>query len=70
MSETPPHHALARATGAYVKAHETIRQHASRLAAQRQAKLDAGAKDSALVDQAAAAGVIHAGTTLNPDAAP
>lgn len=70
MTGLNPHQVLHNATGRYVKAHETIRQHASRLAAQRQAKLDAGAKDSALVDQAVAAGVIHAGTTLNPDAAP
>lgn len=70
MSDLKPHEHVAKALGAYKQAHETIRQHAATLKAERQARLDAGAKESAAVDAAVAAGVIGAGTTLNPDAAP
>ena len=68
MSDLKPHEHVAKALGAYKQAHETIREHASKLRAERQAKIDAGAAGSAAVDAAAAAGVIHAGGTLNPDA--
>lgn len=70
MSDLKPHEHVARAGQAYAKAHETIRAHAATLKAERQAKIDAGAAESALVDKAAEEGVIHAGSTLNPHAAP
>lgn len=68
MSEHSPVQHLKRATAAYQGAHETIRAHASRLKAERQAAIDAGAKESAAVDAAVAAGVIRAGSTLDPGA--
>lgn len=68
MTEMRPHERVAHAVGQYGKAHETIRAHASRLKAEREAGVNAGAKDSALVDKAVAAGVIRAGSTLDPNA--
>lgn len=68
MSDTPPHEHVKTAAGRYAKAHETIREHAARLSAERWALINAGAARSAEVDQAVATGAIHAGSTLNPDA--
>ena len=68
MSEHTPVHHLKRATAAYQGAHETIRAHAARLKAERWAVINEGAKDSQAIDAAAAAGVIRAGSTLDPKA--
>lgn len=67
MSEQKPHEHLAASTAAYSKAHETVRAHASRLKAEREAKYAQGAQASGLVDQAVQAGIIHAGKTIGPD---
>lgn len=60
-----PHERVMAATGQYVKAHETIRAHAARIKAEREAVIDRGAAASHLVDEAVKAGVIHAGSTLD-----
>lgn len=68
MSTEPSHHRVRAAGEAYRRAHETIREHAAKIRAERQAVIDAGAVESGRVDELARAGVIRAGTTLNPEA--